>query len=189
MLITDPWKWAYSHVVTCMLNCLGKSILHLFKGYKKLTLACNLTRNICNCISLTNGRWQRIHMYINNFTFEFSSFLVTPGPVRYANMWFPCTAVVVCGTGAVSYQTSALEPIAVITSLIKTSTVFALDGEAPGRKKEFTKWIQYCLPGFIFPLGLAHRKFLCHQPATGNGCTLLNALAQVGTKSSASGCP
>lgn len=36
--------------------------------------------------------------------------------------------------GAVCYQTSALEPIAVITSLIKTSTGFALEGEAPGRK-------------------------------------------------------
>ena len=86
-------------------------------------------------------------------------------------------------------QSSALEPIAVITSLIKTSMLFALEGEAPGRKKEFTKWTQYCLPEFMSPLGLAHRKLPCHQPATGSGCTLLNAPAPVGTKSPASGCP
>lgn len=44
------------------------------------------------------------------------------------------TTLLVCMFGAVCYQTSALEPIAVITSLIKTSTSFALEGEAPGRK-------------------------------------------------------
>ena len=74
-------------------------------------------------------------MDITNSTLEFSSFLVTQtGPVRYAGVWFPLTAVVGCGTG-MSHQTSGLDPIAVIISLIKTSKAFALEDEAPGGEK------------------------------------------------------
>lgn len=105
-------------------------------------------------------------MYINTSTPALSSFLVTQtGPVRYVDVRFPTPV----RTGVVSHQTAGLNPTAVITSLIKTAKVFALEDEPPGRKKYFAKWIQFGLLGFTFPLGPAHRRFLCHLPAPGNG--------------------